>query len=152
MVWQYHFKFKIMPSLIKIVSFYTDFGQVALPTIGGLFSLQKKDYAGVGWLLASVIVNQLLIEFLKRAFNTRRPNGGKWAFPSGNTAAAFLGPFFLKARYGLPLTNSLVSCSVVMAIFVGLGRMWIGVHWPQDIVGGGFLGWAVAQLIPIVTE
>ncbi len=137
-----------MCSLTKFVSFYTDFGQVALPAISGLYSLYKKDYKGASWLLTSVAVNQIGIEFLKRAFNTKRPNGGKRAFPSGNTAAAFLGPGFLMARYSLSLTNPLVFSSIAMATLVGIGRVWINVHWPQDIVGGALLGYAVTCLVP----
>jgi hypothetical protein len=83
----------------EIISKYTNFGQVALPTAAGLYSLYKKDYKGTAWLLLSLAVNQVGIEVLKRVFDTRRPNGGKLAFPSGHTAAAFLGPCFLMARY-----------------------------------------------------
>jgi membrane-associated phospholipid phosphatase len=137
-----------MSSLTNFVSFYTDLGQVALPAVAGLYSLYKKDYKGVAWLLASVAVNQLGIEFLKRAFNTRRPNGGKRAFPSGNTAAAFLGPCFLRARSGLSVKEPLVFSSIILATLVGIGRVWINVHWPQDIVGGAFLGYAVTWLVP----
>lgn len=137
-----------MTSLTKFVSFYTDFGQVALPTAAGLYSLYKKDYNGTAWLLTSVVVNQIGIEVLKRVFNTKRPNGGKLAFPSGNTAAAFLGPCFLIARYGLSVTDPLVFSSITMATLVGIGRVWINVHWPQDIVGGAFLGYIVTWLVP----
>ena len=131
-----------------MVALYTDFGQVALPAFAGLYSLCEGDYAGTGWLLTSVVVNQIGIECLKRVFNTKRPNGCKRAFPSGNTAAAFLGPCFLAARYGLSLTNPLISSSLAMATLVGIGRVWIQVHWPQDVVGGALLGYAVTWLVP----
>ena len=131
-----------------LVSWYTDFGQVALPAVAASYALYKKDYKGVAWLLLSVVVNQMSIEILKRLFNTKRPNGGERAFPSGNTAAAFLGPCFLIARYHLSLTTPLVVSSLALAALVGVGRVFINVHWPHDIVGGGLLGYIVSWIIP----
>lgn len=130
----------------KFISQYTDVGQIGLPTLAGIYALKKKDYEGATYLIFSAIVNQVAVEVLKRVFNARRPNGGKHSFPSGHTSAAFLGPFFLMARYRFSIINPLVCSSMLAALLVGVGRVAIRAHWPRDIVAGAALAYGVIWL------
>jgi membrane-associated phospholipid phosphatase len=131
-----------------MISQFTNIGQVALPLAAAGYALYKKDYEGAGWLVLSVVINQIGIEVLKSLFKTVRPNGGSRAFPSGHTAAAFLGPCFLIARYQMNGT-ALVSGMTLMAAAVGVGRVWVKAHWPIDVVGGALLGYLTSSLIPL---
>ena len=97
----YNSMFLAKPSwLWSRVQGYTDIGQIGLPLSSGLYAFNKKDYKGVSWLALAVFVNQVVLEVVKKVIFFIRPNKGNGSFPSGHTAAAFLGPTFLMVRYG----------------------------------------------------
>jgi undecaprenyl-diphosphatase len=61
------------------------------------------------------------------------------SFPSGHAATSFAGATILSLafpRLALPL--------LVLALGVGFSRIYVGVHYPLDIVGGAVLGAVVA--------
>lgn len=59
---------------------------------------------------------------------------GTWkSFPSDHTIGAFT-LAFVTMTVGAPL--SIVIALIVCAVLVAIGRVWVGVHYPRDIVGG----------------
>lgn len=73
---------------------------------------------------------------LKYSVNERRPNGGKYSFPSGHTSAAMSVAEFLRRRYGweygLP--------AYALAGFVGYSRVESQEHYPHDVLAGAAIG------------
>jgi undecaprenyl-diphosphatase len=65
------------------------------------------------------------------------------AFPSGHA----LRTFALAAFVGLRFRWRAGGVAMVYAFLVGLSRIYLGVHWPSDILGGALLGIALAVLI-----
>lgn len=63
------------------------------------------------------------------------------SFPSGH-AAFFFGFAFALLAYNVPLA---IACMAVAAT-VGLARVFCGVHWPLDIIGGMIMG-VIASVI-----
>ena len=63
------------------------------------------------------------------------------SFPSGHTATAFAAALFV----GLRVRRVLVP-ALLVALLVGLTRIYLGLHFPADIVAGAVVGsaWAVA--------
>ncbi|MGB5495908.1 MAG: phosphatase PAP2 family protein [Sedimenticolaceae bacterium] len=59
------------------------------------------------------------------------------SFPSGHTLSAFLFAGVLFA-FSTSVTQRLAL--LLAATFVGLSRVAVGVHWPQDIIAGAFSG------------
>jgi undecaprenyl-diphosphatase len=66
-----------------------------------------------------------------------------YAFPSGHAIAA--ATFYPLIAWSLaerwPRQGSLAyGVAVAIALFVGLGRLYLGIHWPSDVVAGWMIG------------
>jgi undecaprenyl-diphosphatase len=88
---------------------------------------------------------------LKAAFHLARPDihrlvvQGGYGFPSGHAMGAitFYGitAYFLWCRIRAPSGRSLVlAVSVVLILAIGLSRIYLGVHYPTDVIGGYLAG------------
>ena len=64
------------------------------------------------------------------------------SFPSGHTAISFTVSLVLlfstKKRFGIP--------AVILAVLIALSRMYVGVHYPTDVLGGLVVGIVCACL------
>jgi undecaprenyl-diphosphatase len=47
---------------------------------------------------------------------------------------------------GRAVWRTAVAVAVVSVVGVGLTRIWLGVHWPSDVVGGWLMGTTVVAL------
>ena len=62
-----------------------------------------------------------------------------YSFPSGHTQASFAAAvsiFFYHKKWG--------AAAIVLAFLIGFSRLYIGVHFPSDVVAGAILGTAFA--------
>ncbi|MGX1128812.1 membrane-associated phospholipid phosphatase [Streptomyces glaucescens] len=110
------------------------------------------------WLVVTVALATGLQQSLKAAVDRARPvwpdpvdSAHYAAFPSGHamTATVVLGLLlWLMHRHGVGrvLWRTAVTLAVVSVAGVGLTRVWLGVHWPSDVLGGWLLGAAVVAL------
>lgn len=73
---------------------------------------------------------------LKYAINAKRPNGGGQSFPSGHTAAAFMGAEFIRKHYG----DYWGAPAYVAASWVGYTRVESHNHYWRDVIAGAALG------------
>jgi len=74
-------------------------------------------------------------------FSSHISPSDKFSMPSGHTAAGFV--FSTTLAYFYPEFSGLVYS---WAILIGLSRVFLGVHFPGDIIAGGLLGYSSAQL------
>lgn len=70
-----------------------------------------------------------------------------FSFPSGHTCAsigAALAMYpFLERKWGIPL--------VILAVLISLSRLYVGVHYPTDVLGGAVVGafaaWGAVRIV-----
>lgn len=104
--------------------------------------------------VAVLLVVQLLRLALVTAVGRHRPPAADWAvhvtgfaFPSGHTVtsatAAGLLIWAAYPRLHGALRTVFTSCVAAWAVAVGLSRVYLGVHWPTDVVGG----WAFTTVL-----
>lgn len=119
----------------------------------GLAALLVQRRPGALWpfVLAAACLVLLLLP-LKELFSMPRPLSvlgddvvlilgrrlGKYGFPSGHTATAFLGAHVMWSW----LRERPARWTVLfLASLCGLSRIAIGAHWPADVIVGAGLGW-----------
>ncbi|MGW4081798.1 phosphatase PAP2 family protein [Streptomyces sp. NPDC004822] len=110
------------------------------------------------WLVVTCALATLVQQTLKAAVDRPRPT---WpdpvdsahfaAYPSGHamTATVVCGLLlWLLHRYGVagPHWHTAVAVAAVSVTGVGLTRIWLGVHWTSDVLGGWLLGALVVAL------
>lgn len=153
--------------LDPIVSIYTKLGDAGLLWIimSIVFLLNKRTRrAGALALLAMVlgllVTNITIKPLVERArpwldwpivplVTEKDPN----SFPSGHTCAAFAaGMIWMRA---LPWRWGRIA-AVVAAVLMGLSRLYVGVHYPTDVLVGGIIGalcaWAAWKAYQIIEE
>ncbi|MFF7455248.1 phosphatase PAP2 family protein [Kitasatospora sp. NPDC008115] len=67
------------------------------------------------------------------------PGAGDWSFPSNHTVAAVAAAaalWFADRRIG--------AVAAVAALLMGASRVWVGVHYPHDVLAGALVGLLVA--------
>jgi undecaprenyl-diphosphatase len=113
-------------------------------------------------IVAAVLGGALLSSSLKRGFDRPRPDlishqaeVMSESFPSGHSMMAAvvyltLGLLLARALPGRAVKVYLVSLSVLVAVCIGASRVYLGVHWPTDVVAGWVLGAAWALLFWLI--
>ncbi|MER7716170.1 phosphatase PAP2 family protein [Streptomyces flaveolus] len=113
---------------------------------------RREDRRTAVWLAATCLVGSLLQQLLKAAVDRPRPvwpdpvdSAHFAAFPSGHamTATFVCGLLvWLLHRYGAPRGPRLtaLAAAAISVAGVGVTRVWLGVHWPTDVVAGWLLG------------
>ena len=107
---------------------------------------KKKGFAFSFVLMFSVLVNFALkmifrhprpFQVVEGVDGKRLSTAGGYSFPSGHTQNAATFYFSLFARSGKLWLLPVVTVVVLM---IGLSRLYLGVHWPQDVAAGLILG------------
>ena len=133
---------------------YAFLGFLLFATIGYLLLVRKRGLALL--VSASVIGGMLISTLLKISFHRARPDIPHAArvfttsFPSGHatvSAVAFLtlGVLLARASAERRLKFYFIALAIFLTIAVGVSRVYLGLHYPSDVLAGWCIGsmWAI---------
>jgi undecaprenyl-diphosphatase len=129
-----------------------------LTLIAGGFLLLTGKKRMACFVCVSVLSGALLSWILKDAFQRPRPDllpylagAARTSFPSGHSMMSSLtyftlGALLARAQDRLTLKAYVMLIAVFLTFIVGLSRIYLGVHWPTDILAGWTAGaaWAAS--------
>ncbi len=145
------------PGLDKFFKFFSFMGSIAsviVMTLLGFGVLVRSKHPHAAWLLAmstggGVVINQALKPLFQRPrpelWASQQPRTTTFSFPSGQATVSFcfggglgwLGYKFIKSRLAL---GGWLTSIMVGVILVGLSRIYRGMHYLTDVVGGYICG------------
>lgn len=119
--------------------------------VGVLLWRRRRSAAPLGYLAASYLGGEILFQLVKLLTHRPRPPAGLavlyftgYAFPSGHTTLATAVWGAAALTVGATTTwarkTALAAGATLIAITVGVTRLYLGAHWFTDILGGWALG------------
>ena len=143
------------PMMTQVCKYLSDYGVIIMGVY--LVLMLMWDKRKIFPIAAACVISGQLGDFIKdllkdyvmrpRPFHDisalvplKRPKG--FSFPSGHTTLAFAVAFIvyriLPKKYGIPV--------ICMAVLVAFSRLYMGVHYPTDILGGICVGYVAARI------
>lgn len=145
------------PWLDEVMTLYTgldDAGKLAIITCVALLILREDKRIGacasVALVIETLLVNMIFKPLVKRprpyiineAIDVLVHRQEDYAFPSGHTGSCFAvaGVMLLcmPKKYGIP--------AFLLAMLMGFSRMYVGVHYFTDVLGGAGIGMGCALI------
>lgn len=128
---------------------------IVILAVSYLFAIRRRLVALI--LVASIASGALLNVILKVSVARPRPDlvahlvqESSMSFPSGHSANSAVIYLTLAILLASTQTRSrvrwlIIICALLITMIVGLSRVYLGVHWPSDVVAGWAVGatWAL---------
>lgn len=152
---QYYCRTPLLTSFFTFLTHLGDSGGIWLVLSGVLLMSKRTRTVGVMLLIAladSYLINNLI---LKNLVARTRPyeviqgltllieRQSDLSFPSGHTAASFAAAVIiyreLPRRYGI--------AALILAAGIGYSRLYLGVHYVSDVIGGALSGILIAVFV-----
>ena len=117
---------------------------LALGTWGVGAWADRPDVAETGFDLSrGLLLSYAITGLMKPIFDRTRPNGERYSFPSGHTAAAFSTAGVVTRRYG----GWAGAVTIGLGVMTGMGRMEDLKHYASDVVAGATIGWIIGRTV-----
>ena len=147
----YNVRDEKLTTVVKAVTYLGNWQTTIV--IAGLLILCKKTRMKLGVPAAIMaVISVATYSILKLLFNRPRPDRALWlvvqhdtSFPSGHSlnCLVFYGTIFYLIFNGIYRTKYRAPILVFLAVLIfsiGISRIYLGVHYPTDIIGGWSLG------------
>lgn len=137
-------------------------GILTLITItSALYMIILKKNALAIYIIVAIITGILFSTFLKLGFNIPRPDiishcslAIMSSFPSGHSLMAALvyltlGVLIAEIQSTFSAKLFIIGLMIFITMLVGISRLYLGVHWPSDVLAGWIAGtvWALMALV-----
>jgi len=144
------------PQIFSIMKFISFIGSekflIPITAMIVAYTLIKKNYYISKLLLISTLDSYILNFLLKLFFKRTRPvvyflvNQGGYSYPSGHsmvTMTLYSTIAFLLAKKTEDSKKKILihTIAFVMICLMGFSRLYLGVHWPTDVIGGYLAGY-----------
>lgn len=156
------------PGLTQSMIDLTALGSVSVITVLSLVILwtllHLRDFRGLAFLLITLAGSALWPMTLKLYFQRHRPPSEEFlvtvsdlSFPSGHAfgaTAAYLAFAYCATRFAktTPFKVSFFVIAFVLSALVGVSRIYLGVHFPTDVLAGWLGGVAWSSMTIMVFE
>lgn len=149
----------IVVSIMKFISFVgSGYFLVPIITLIFIYTLIKKNYYISKILLASSLGCWIFNYVLKILFNRTRPldfflvEQGGLSYPSGHSMVSmsmYLSFAYLISRNEIFKDKKKIvySFALIDVLLMGASRIYLGVHWPTDIIGGFIMGYLFFRFV-----
>lgn len=144
------------PAIKSVSELGTTTGYIVVFAIVLIITLLLRRWRTAVWLTVSLAAGWLVNKGLKVLYHRERPQmwdrlvePDGFSFPSGNAmvSIAFYGMIaliLLRSRQGW--IRACGAAVLVIILLIGLSRLYLGVHYTSDIVGGFLAGGCIAAL------
>ncbi|RDU36465.1 PAP2 family protein [Neobacillus piezotolerans] len=147
----------VSPYLTKLMLLITMAGSVAWITVAVIIviavSFLKRKWRVGLFIGLSSGVGSIFNIFLKELFKRQRPDieplivEQGFSFPSGHSMGSMIfygAAAFLVFHYAKKASTKTFGCGILLLIIfmIGISRIYLGVHYPSDIIGGFTAGGA----------
>mgnify|MGYP004498729071 CR=1 FL=1 len=142
--------------LVRAAGFVTALGgwKVLVPftLLAAWILLRRGERRHALYLLAFAVWGRAVVDIVKLTVGRTRPDGVEHlsetfsaSFPSGHAANSTI-VYCTAAILLAPRRPGVLGAALALSFAIGVSRLFLGVHWPSDVVGGWTLGllWTLA--------
>ncbi|MBV9382875.1 MAG: phosphatase PAP2 family protein [Streptosporangiaceae bacterium] len=130
--------------------------------VGGMLAYERREWTPLPLLASGVVSEVYLQKALRELVKGTLPPaessiGPPGDYPSGGAARTVITfgllAHILTKRWGSPAERRVIW-SIVAALVAAQGgsRLYLGRHWPEDVLGGWVFGWLVLRTLTRVDE
>ena len=151
---QEHLRVPALNGAMQFITHLGDTGAIWIALALILLAIPRTRKAGLV-CAAALIVNLLITNVaLKNIIQRIRPYDvmdslkilveaeHDFSFPSGHTACSFAGAWAMRRT----LPKKCWIPALVLAVLISLSRLYVGVHYPTDVIAGAIVGTIAAEI------
>jgi hypothetical protein len=146
---------------VTTIGSYSVIGSFSI-LVGGMVAYERREWAPLPLLVGGVVSEIYLQKALKRLVKGTKPPqessiGPPGDYPSGGAARTVITfgllAHLLTQRWGSPAERRVIwSIVTVLVTAQGGSRLYLGRHWPEDVLGGWLFGWLILKTLTRVDE
>ncbi len=130
--------------------------------VGGILAYERRDWTPLPLLAGGLVSEVYFQKALKRLVHGTTPPeefsiGPPGDYPSGGAARTVITfgllAHMLTQRWGSSAEQRVIwSIAAVLVAAQGGSRLYLGRHWPEDVVGGWLFGWLILETLAKVED